>query len=139
MIPDIGSVIGSILGSSEFTSLVLVAVTSLVGFVVSFAAWAWRHWVLGKLSADELATLQRIAVLAVTAAEQMGAGQAGEAKLALALDFASKQLDVYGIKVSAAQLRAAIEAAVYSSITRWNLAPPATLADRVMLEASEGA
>ena len=117
----------------------LVAVTSLVGFVVSFAAWAWHKYVLGKLTQEELATLQRIATLAVTAAEQMGLGQTGEAKLALALDFASKQLDVYGIKVSAAQLRAAIEAAVYSSITRWELAPPATIADRVMLEVSEGA
>ena len=117
----------------------LLTVTSFVGFIVTFVGFAVRKYVMGKLTQEEIATLQRVAALAVTAAEQMGLGQTGEAKLALALDFASKQLDVYGIKVSPAQLRAAIEAAVYSSITRWELAPPATVADRVMLEVSEGA
>lgn len=115
--PDFTVVIGNILGSSEFTSLLLTAITALVGFAVSTAAWAWRKYVLGKLSADELATLQRIATIAVTAAEQMGAGKTGEEKLALALDFASKQLAIYGIKVTPEQLRAAIEAAVYGAIT----------------------
>jgi len=115
--PDPGSVVGNILGSPEFTNLVLVAVTSVVGFVVSFAAWAWRRYVLGKLSADELATLQSVAAIAVQAAEQMGAGKAGAEKLAIALDFASRQLAVYGVQVSPEQLRAAIEAAVYGSIT----------------------
>ena len=137
--PDIAQVLSNILGSQEFTSLVLLTVTSFVGFIVTFAGWAWRKYVLGKLTQEELATLQRIATIAVQAAEQMGAGQVGEAKLALALDFATRQLNVYGIKVTPEQLRAAIEAALYATVTRWELTPPATVTDRVMLEVSEGA
>jgi len=120
--------IGNVLGSPEFTSLILSAVAVIVGAVVSYATWAWRHFVLGKLSAQELETLQRIAAIAVLAAEQMGYGGTGEAKLAIALDFASKQLLVYGIHVTPEQLRAAIEAAVYGNITRWSPVPaPAPL------------
>lgn len=115
--PDPGQIIGNILGSSEFTALLLTALTAIVGWIVATAGWAWRKYVLGKLSAQELETLQRIASLAVAAAEQMGLGQTGEQKLALALEFASRQLDVYGIKVTPEQLRAAIEAAVYGNIT----------------------
>jgi hypothetical protein len=115
-------VIGNILGSSEFTALLLTTITALVGFAVSTAAWAWRKYVLRRLSAQELETLQRVADLAVVAAEQMGLGQTGEEKLALALDFASKQLAVYGIAVTPEQLRAAIEAAVYGNITQVRLA-----------------
>lgn len=115
--PDPGQIIGNILGSSEFTALLLTALTAVIGWIVATAGWAWRKYVLGKLSAQELETLQRIASLAVVAAEQMGLGQTGEQKLALALEFASRQLDVYGIKVTPEQLRAAIEAAVYGNIT----------------------
>lgn len=55
--PDLGQVIGNILGSPEFIALLLASLTAVVGWVVATAGWAWRKYVLGRLSAQELETL----------------------------------------------------------------------------------
>lgn len=93
---------------------ILLTVVTGVG---TFVGWAIRNYVLRKKSAAEIGQILQIAGIAVRAAEQLG-GVDGADKLNKATDIAQKYLDAYNIKVSAKQLRAALESAVLTELLK---------------------
>jgi hypothetical protein len=93
---------------------VLLTVVTSVG---AFLGWAIRNYILRQKSAAEIGQILQIAGIAVRAAEQLG-GVDGAEKLDKATDIAQKYLDAYNIKVSAKQLRAALESAVLTELLK---------------------
>lgn len=112
-------VITGILNSPEFIALLLTVITAVIGFVGK----ALRDFIGKKLTAEQLQVLIIIAKQAVAVAEQTGLAKTGEEKKAEAIKVAQTYLDAYGIKVSVAQLEAAIEAAVWNELTQFEPAP----------------
>ncbi|HSW43194.1 MAG TPA: phage holin, LLH family [Patescibacteria group bacterium] len=110
-IPDL---LGTILASDAFAALVLTTVATVATAVVGWLGYAVRRHVLRRLDADELALLRQIASVAVAYAEQKYKSSDGPARLAAAMSAANTMLAAYGVKVSAEQLLAVIEAAVYA-------------------------
>ena len=110
-----GEFLRSILNSGEFQVAILGAVLAFIGWLGKKG----RELVNSRITAEQLQTLIRIAQEAVKYAEQTGAAKTGEEKKAQALAVAQTFLDLYGIKASAAQIEAAIEAAVFSEITQF--------------------
>lgn len=112
--------IGSILASPEFSAFILATVVGLAGWV----AKSLRALIGEKLTGEQLKTLLLIGENAVKVAEQTGFTATGAEKKAIALKVAQSYLDAYGIKVTAAQLEGAIEAAVYSELSAWKPTEP---------------
>lgn len=102
----------SIVTSPEFAGFMITVLVA----VATFVGKALRDVLVHNLSAKQLEMLMTIAQNAVKVAEQTGLGKTGEEKKAEAVKVAQTYLDAYGIKVDAAQLEAAIEAAVFSEI-----------------------
>lgn len=116
--------IADILASPQFTALVLTAFASGVTGIVAWAARLIRRYVLRHLDERELALLRQIAVISVDYVEQVYQGADGPTKLAEATRVANAMIASYGLKVSAEQLLAIIEAAVYAEIARAELPTP---------------
>jgi LL-H family phage holin len=112
-------VLTTILNSPEFIALLLTVITAVIGFVGK----TLRDFIGRKLTAEQLNLLIIIAKQAVSVAEQTGITKTGEEKKAEAIRVAQTYLDAYGIKVSVAQVEAAIEAAVFSELTKLEPAP----------------
>ena len=119
------SFIASVLQSPEFASALATIFITVVTAVIAFLGKAARDYLSHNLSSAQLNTLLLIAQQAVAVAEQTGATKAAEEKKAEALAIAQTYLDAYGIKVSAAQLDAAIEAAVFNEFNRFKFIAPA--------------
>lgn len=92
---------------APFVISVLVAVASFVGKSV-------RDYLQQKMKPEQLRFLMEVATKAVLVAEQTGLDKTGEEKKAEAVAVAQTFLDAYNVKVSVAQLEAAIEAAVFA-------------------------
>lgn len=116
----IGEIIGAILASPELAALVLTAFATVVTALVGWVGYAVRRHVLRRLSAQELALVREIAAVAVRYAEQKLGKGAGAAKLELATAAANRFLAAYGVKVSAEQLLAIVEAAVFAETAQWH-------------------
>lgn len=86
-----------------------LAVTTAVIGVIGAAA---RGWIKAHTTDAQVGALQRIAAIAVNAAEQLYGEAEGEQKKAYALAYIQAELDSRGIKVDVAALDALIEAAV---------------------------
>lgn len=125
---DLDKVAAQILASPAFTAFAIAMLSAFVGWAAlqirhagNFLAEQVRTLIEGvigrKLTAQELDILLSVARTAVLAAEQLGLGQAGEEKKAKALEIAAKFLEARGLHVTAEQLDAAIEAAVYEALT----------------------
>lgn len=108
-----------ILSSPEFIGLLIAVITAVVGFVGK----SLRDLIGRKVTAEQLQLLMIIAKQAVQVAEQTGLARTGEEKKAEAIRVAQVYLDAYGIKISVAQIAAAIEAAVFSELTKLEPAP----------------
>lgn len=126
--PDIDKLAGQILGSPAFTAFAIGLIGGFVGWVaLKFRRAAdWLAAQIGtvlegvigrKLTSQELDILLQVARTAVLAAEQLGLGQAGSEKKAKAMQIAATFLTARGLHVTAEQLDAAIEAAVFESLT----------------------
>lgn len=111
-------IILTILASPEFAAFLFTVVVTVGGYIGKLAA----SFLKSKLSETNLRRLVIIAENAVRVAEQTGLGKTGEEKKAEALRVAQTYLDSFGIKVKAAQLEAAIEAAVFSQLTQFKAA-----------------
>lgn len=103
-----------LIGSPEATAFFLTTFAGIVTAVVSWVAVTYRREILARIPAKELETLGSIAALVVQNIEQRYEDADGPAKLADAMGLADDFLAKYGIKVTAEQLRAAIEAAVFT-------------------------
>lgn len=109
-----------ILASPQFAAFLFTA-------LVAVATWIGRQVVAlikKQLTASQIETLFKVAAIAVTFAEQTGAEKTGAEKKLEAIRVAQIYLDAYNIKVSLSQLEAAIEAAVFSEITKLTPPPP---------------
>lgn len=95
----------------------LVAAAGAVGTGIGFIAHKVYVLLARKLNAAQLTLLMEVATRAVQYAEQVYVAGNGETKKAAAIEAAQTFLAAYGMKVSAAQLNAAIEAAVYATLT----------------------
>ena len=113
--------IASVLASPEFTALVLAAFASGITAVVAWTARFVRRYILRHLDERELALLRQIAVISVDYVEQVYQGADGPTKLAEAKRVANTMIASYGLKVSAEQLLAIIEAAVFAEVARTEL------------------
>lgn len=113
----------NILASPEFATAMLTLFVTVVGGAVAFVGKEVRALLRKKLSAEQLQILMKIAEQAVFVAEQTGLDHEAEEKKAEALRIAATYLQAYGIKVSAAQLDAAIEAAVFSHLNQFRVEP----------------
>jgi LL-H family phage holin len=117
-----GQFLSGILSSPEFSAFIIAT-------VIGFAGWLGKQLnalINQKVSGEQLKVLISIAENAVRVAEQTGASKTGAEKKAEAVRVAQSFLDAYGIKVSAAQLEGAIEAAVYSELTVFKPLPEPT-------------
>jgi hypothetical protein len=114
-----------LLGSPEFTALLL---TTFAGVVTAFVGWVgvqFRRRILRDLSSGDLALLRSIATIAVQYVEQRYIAQNGPTKLQAAIVAANTMIASYGLTVSIEQLTAIVEAAVYAEIAKVELpAPP---------------
>lgn len=108
-----------ILSSPEFIALLIAVITAVIGFVGK----SLRDLIGRKVSAEQLQLLMVIAKQAVAVAEQTGIAATAEEKKAEAVRVAQVYLDAYGIKVNAGQIAAAIEAAVFTELTKFEPVP----------------
>lgn len=115
----VGVILG-ILQSPEFASIVLTAAVAGAGLI----GRAVYQFLRRKLTTEQLRILFIIAENAVRAAEQTGLGKTGAEKKAEAIAYAQTLLDAYQIKVNAAQLVAAIEAAVFAELNQLAVPEP---------------
>ena len=99
--------------------LVVGTVTGLLAFVGKVL----RDFLKKRLSQEELKVLLAVARQAVLAVEQTSAGEVAEAKKLQAIRIVQTFLDAYGIKANAKQVSAAIEAAVFAELRRWEELP----------------
>ena len=111
---DLPTWLQSIIGSPEFTALLLTTFAGIVTGVVSWVAIQFRKNILHNLSATDYALLRAIAADAVKYAEQAFANSDGPTKLAAAVKAANAMIASYGINVTVEQLAQIIEAAVYA-------------------------
>lgn len=112
-------ILRAILASPEFTTFLIGLVTTVLTSVFAFVGTKLRALLDSKLTIQQREILLQVARQAVQVAEQMGVGKLAEEKKAQAEQVASAYLAAYGIKVSAAELDAAIEAAVFTELTQW--------------------
>ena len=113
-----------ILGSPEFTALVLTTFAGIVTAIVGWVAVQFRKRILNELSVSDLALLRSIAVIAVQYAEQKFKDADGPAKLDAAIEVANTMIAGYGLKVKVQQLVSIIEAAVYAELAHSTLPEP---------------
>jgi len=113
-----------ILGSPEFTALMLTTFAGIVTAVVGWVAVQFRKRILNELSVADLALLRSIAVIAVQYAEQRFKDADGPAKLAAAVAAADKMIAGYGLRVKTEQLMAIIESAVYAELAHAEMPEP---------------
>ncbi|MBA3875560.1 MAG: hypothetical protein C0498_01265 [Anaerolinea sp.] len=106
------------LGSPEFTALIIATFTTAVTALVGWVGLVVRRNILRQLDERELALLRQIASIAVTYVEQTYRDLDGPARLAKAQEAADALLASYGLRVTSEQLRAVIEAAVYTETTK---------------------
>jgi LL-H family phage holin len=111
--------ITSILNSPEFVALLITVITAVIGFVGK----SLRDLIGDKITAEQLKVLMVIAKQAVAVAEQTGITKTGEEKKQEAIRVAQVYLNAYGIKIDAAQVAAAIEAAVFTELTQFEPVP----------------
>lgn len=103
----------------------LVAAFGAIGTGIGFVLKRLYTFLGKKLSAAQLTLLMDVATRAVQYAEQVYKDANGEFKKEQAIAAAQTFLAAYGLKVSASQLDAAIEAAVYATITAATVAATA--------------
>lgn len=96
----------------EVTTAIVQAVIALLGTLVTALIAFVVRFVRLKTTAAQFEFIQNTAAIAVSAAEQMGLNGLVEDKKSMALAIAERELAKRGIKVTALQLDAAIEAAV---------------------------
>jgi len=111
----------SVLGSTEFTALLLTVFAGVTTAVVGWVAVQFRKNILHQLSATDLTLLRSIAMVAVQYVEQKFKDLDGPAKLQVAIEAADKMIASYGLKVTIEQLTSIIEAAVYAEIAKAEL------------------
>lgn len=104
----------SILGSPEFTALLLTTFAGAITAIIGWVAVQFRKRILHDLSETDLALLRQIATVAVLYAEQKFKEADGPAKLAEAVKVANTMIASYGLIVTVEQLYAIVEAAVYA-------------------------
>lgn len=106
--------------------LVVSLLTALLGLIPLLSAAA--RLVRGRHSAQDLELLRRAAMDAVRAVEQTMKKRdpkaSSDEKLLAALEVAARSLAIYGVKVDQAQLRMAIENAVFLMNAGLELPPP---------------
>jgi hypothetical protein len=121
-----------------YTAVLMVVLPPLIAWVVSLIAGGLRAlWkvLLAKLkaslSAEQLAVAESLASQAVLMAEQIWHRPDVQAefvgKKELAFDYVDRNLQKHGIKMSAQDIGALIEAAVYAELTREKEAAPAVV------------
>jgi hypothetical protein len=121
----------SILGSPEFTALILTAFATAVTSIAGYLALQFRKRILNELSVADLALLRSIAVIAVQYAEQKFKDADGPAKLDAAVEVANTMIAGYGLKVKVQQLVSIIEAAVYAETVHAAVPEPEALSPEI--------
>ena len=109
-------VLRQIIGSPEFTTMLLTAFGTIVVAFVGWVGVVIRRYVLHSLSDRDLALLRNIATIVVQYVDQVYTDLDGPAKLDEAMRAADAYLIAYGLHVSTDQLRAVIEAAVRTEL-----------------------
>lgn len=103
------------------------ALITLVVALIGLLVWYLRQWLQQKLSADQMQMVNLVVATAVRAAEQYG-GDAEEKKR-FAIGAAGTWLSARNIHLDLNDLDAAIEAAVFSELNRFEITPPAISLD----------
>lgn len=119
------ALLGTIVASDQFAAFLFSALVAIATWIAKSVVAILKN----KLTDAQLAILFKVASQAVLVAEQTGALKTSEEKKAEAIRVAQTYLEAYKIKVSLAQLDAAIEAAVYSELTQFK--PPLPSAEPV--------
>jgi 2-methylaconitate cis-trans-isomerase PrpF len=106
----------------DMQQVIVDALLTIVTAIAGYAAVQVRAWIEAHVPQKYLDSLVTIATTAVQAAEQTSLGRDvaldGAAKKRVALSIAQKYIDSTGLKVSADQLDAAIEAAVMAEFNK---------------------
>ncbi len=116
-----------IIGSPEFTALLLTTFAGVVTAVVGWVGVQFRKRILRELSAADLALLRSIARIAVQYAEQKYRAADGPTKLAAAMAATNTMIASYGLRVTTEQLLAIVEAAVFAETIHASLPAPDTV------------
>lgn len=107
--------------SEQLTSLLLTGLATASAAAVAWLGVQFRRYVLSRLTANELELLRNIARDSVRYVEQTMRKGKAEDKLAEAIRVANVYLRAYHMKVHPDQLRAIIEATVYSDVVKTEL------------------
>lgn len=110
--------ISALVGSQEFTEFLLTAVSTVVVAIVGAVAVKARQLVEANTTETELTALNSIAAIAVTYVEQKFNDLDGPVKYAEAVRIANGMLADAGLKVTAQQLQAIIESAVFTELSQ---------------------
>lgn len=106
-------ILNSALGNSVLVTAVLGAIGALASAIGGAVVLIVRRYLLHRLSADEIATVDRLAGIAVRWVEQTSKpGTADHDRLVAATDFVLGQAKARGLLVDRAFAIAAVEAAV---------------------------
>lgn len=108
--------IRAIVGGQDFTTFLLTTAATVATTLVGIVAFQVRKLVISKLSETDLTALNNIAAVAVTYIEQKFRDLDGPVKYAAAEKTINDFIATTGLKVTAEQLRALIESAVFTEI-----------------------
>jgi hypothetical protein len=117
----------SVIFSDPFITGVALAILGMatwLGKQIASAIADWRARANHDLTSEQFKTLIEIAKLAVATAEQLGVGAFAEEKKAKALQVVNTYLKLYDIPVTAEQIDAALEAAVWTELNQWKVQTP---------------
>ena len=96
----------------DITPVVIALIAVFAPFTLAYAADVWRR--IATIKVLNVYEIDDIATRVVKAAEQVFTAEEKAEKKAMAMAYLEKTAAAYGLKLSAAELETAIEAAVYN-------------------------
>ncbi len=90
-------------------------IAALLGWLLTQAS----IWVKARINETQMGVVVQVVQIAVAAAEQMGATKAIRDKKQYAVNQAQRMLDARGIKISASEIEAQVEAEVFNAINKF--------------------
>lgn len=118
---DITTVLAAIF-TPEVTTAIVQALAGIIASIIGLVLTAGYRLIKSRATAEQFAFIQSVAVMAVQAAEQMGAAGYIEDKKGVAIGIVVRELELRGIKVDPTAVDTAIEAAVMEAINQFKAA-----------------
>ena len=110
------TLIANILGSEQFSGLLLLVATSVATAVAGAVGMQVRRLLGTRVSKEQHELLERVAGTVVLAVEQTGLGAESRDKKRQAVSYVDDLMRKYGVKATGPQLEAAIEGAVVKEL-----------------------